>query len=407
MATNRLTDKAIQAAKPRSKPYKMGDGEGLYLLVNPNGTKWWRFKYKHQGREKLLSMGTLRDVSLKRAREKRKDARELLDKGIDPSEARKAERRIEAESFEDLAEEWLKQQRNALAPDTIEQLRRRLQNYVYPYIKRERIDSITANDLLRVLRRIESRGLHETAQRVKSLCGRIFRYAVASGHADRDPTADLKGALAPTRTTHFAAITEPRRIGELLRAIDGYQGEPGIMAALRLAPLVFVRPGELRGAEWAEIDLKAAEWRIPAERMKMGREHIVPLSKQAVAILEEIKPLTEEKRLVFTSLRSKTRAMSENTLNAALRRLGYSTEEMTAHGFRTMASTRLNEMGFEPDVIELQLAHRDRNKVRAAYNRAERLQERRRMMQTWADYLDGLKADKGSKVTAIGGGHVG
>ena len=403
MATNRLTDQRVKALKSRSSAYKVADGEGMYLLVNPNGAKYWRLKYRFRGVEKVLALGVYDRVSLKKARKKRHDARELLEAGIDPGAERKADKQSGAETFKLLAEEWLEQQSKALAPDTIEQLRRRLELYVYPYIKREPVDAIKAADILKVLRKIEGRGLHETAQRVKSLCGRIFRYAVATGRAERDPTADLHGALAPVKATHFAAITEPKRIGALLRAIDGYQGEPGVMAALKLAPLVFVRPGELRGAEWSEIDLDAAEWRIPAERMKMDREHLVPLSKQAVAILEEIKPLTGKGRLAFTSLRSKTRPLSDNTLNAALRRLGYSTEEMTAHGFRTMASTRLNEMGYDPDVIELQLAHRDRNKVRAAYNRSERLKDRQKMMQAWADYLDGLKADKRDKVAAIRG----
>lgn len=405
MATNRLTAQQVKALKPRDKPYKVADGEGLYLLINPGGAKYWRLKYRYQGAEKVLALGVYDQVSLKKARKKRKDARELLDDGIDPSADRKARRvKQDKETFGALAEEWLKKQKKALSPDTIEQLRRRLELYVFPHIKREPIEAIKASDMLRVLRKIEDRGLHETAHRVNSLCSRIFRYAVASpGPVDRDPTADLKGALASTKTTHFASITEPRRIGELLRVIDGYQGEPSVTAALKLAPLVFVRPGELRGAEWSEIDLKAAEWRIPAARMKMEREHVVPLSKQAVAVLKEIKPLTDGGKLVFTSLRSRTRPLSDNTLNAALRRLGYTTDEMTAHGFRTMASTRLNEMGWDPDVIELQLAHKERNKSRGAYNRAERLKERRAMMQAWADYLDGLKADKRGKVAALHG----
>lgn len=404
MATDKLTAKAIDAAKPRARPYKMADGEGLYLLVNPNGSKWWRFKYKYQGREKLLSMGTLRDVSLKRARQKRKDARELLDAKIDPSEARKAERNLDPETFGAIAEEWLKARANALSPSTVDQLRRRLEVHVYPYLKRQPVDAIKSGDILKVLRRIEARGLNETAHRVRSLCGRIFRYAVSThDRAERDVAADLQGALAPTKTKHFAAITEPRQIGALLRAIDGYQGEPAVMAALKLAPLVFVRPGELRGAEWAEFDLDAAEWRITAKRMKMDQAHIVPLSNQAFSILKEIEPLTDKGRLVFTSLRSRTRPLSENTLNAALRRLGYTTDEMTAHGFRTMASTRLNEMDFNPDVIELQLAHKERNKSRGSYNLAERLGDRREMMQEWADYLDGLKADTGGKVAVIHG----
>lgn len=397
--TNKLTAKAVKGFKPKSAPYKVSDGEGLFLLVNPNGAKWWRFKYKYQGREKLLSLGVYDDVSLKEARDKRKQARDQLKEGIDPSAERKADRDPNKETFKTLAEEWLGQQGRGLSKSTVDQLRRRLELYVYPDIKREPVESITAGDMLKLLRKIESRGLHETAQRVKSLCGRIFRYGVATGQMERDPTADLQGALAPVKSSHFAAITDPKRIGELLRAIDGYQGEPAVMLALRLAPLVFVRPGELRQAAWSEIDLEAAEWRIPAARTKMKRAHLVPLSAQAVQIIRELKQHTGTRKLMFSSLRSTTRPMSENTMNAALRRMGYATDEMTAHGFRTMASTRLNEMGWDPDVIELQLAHKERSKSRAAYNRAERLEERRRMMQAWADYLEGLKVK--DNVTAI------
>lgn len=403
MATNVLTAKEIEHLKPREKPYKKSDGDGLYLLIKPNGSKLWRFKYKFQGKEKLLAFGAYSStgVSLKKARDKRQDARDLLREGIDPAVPREEEPDAPVVTFKDLGQEWLDQQGTALSKETIDQLRRRLELYVYPTIENTPVAHLRAGELLMLLRRIESRGLHETAQRVRSLCGRILRYGVATGSCERDATADLQGALAPTKTRHFSAITDPREIGALLRAIDGYQGEPAVMAALKLAPLVFVRPGELRQAEWKEIDLEAAEWRIPAERMKMKRAHLVPLSDQAVAILKELHPHTGSGVLLFASLRTRSRPMSENTLNAALRRLGYSTEEMTAHGFRTMASTRLNELGYPPDVIELQLAHRDRNKVRATYNRAERLAERRQMMQAWADYLDGLK--KGANVTAIRG----
>ena len=254
------------------------------------------------------------------------------------------------------------------------------------------MNAITAQELLAALRRIEARGKHETAHRVRALAGRVLRFAVATGRAAHDVAADLKDALAPVKSRNFASVTDPVRVGQLVRAIDGYDGQPMTALALKLAPLVFVRPGELWGAEWSEFDLENAEWRIPGSRMKMGELHIVPLSVQAVTILRELQVLTGTLRLVFPSLLSLDRPMSENTINAALRRLGYSGDEQTGHGFRSMASTLLNEQGFPPDVIELQLAHSERNKVRAAYNRAQRLAERREMMQRWADYLDGLRA---------------
>jgi integrase len=394
-----LTDIALKALRPREKPYKVSDGRGLYVIVRPDGARWWRFRYHWAGREKLLSLGTYPDVSLKLARDRRDEARQLLNRGVDPSADRQAQRQAHIDTFKAVAEDWLARQRT-LKPGTVAQLRRRLEVYVYPRIGRHPIATITAPELLRMLRRIEGKGNHETAHRVRSLISRIFRYAVGHGLADRDVAGDLRGLLTPVKGNNFAAITAPKRIGELLRAIDGYHGQPQVMAALRLAPLVFVRPGELRAAEWGEFDLEHREWRIPAARMKMGTEHLVPLSSQAAAILEELRLHTGEGVLLFPSLRSRARPISDNTLNGALRRLGYSGEEHTAHGFRSMASTRLNELGYPPDVIELQLAHVERNKVRAAYNRAERIAERRAMMQAWADYLDGLKS--GATVTAIG-----
>lgn len=416
-----LTDTKIKHAKPRKKPFKMFDERGLFLLIYPDridaetgkirrhGSKGWRFRYRYGGREKLLSFGNYPDTSLKLARAKRDDARQLLADNIDPSAVRQAEKLAQADTFEAIAREWLVagcpggRSKKGVSDNTGDQLRRRLTTYVFPYVGRWPMTDVTAPELLKMLRRIESKGTHETAHRVRSLCSRVFRYAIATGRADRDPAADLIGALTPASTTNFPGITQPKRIGELLRAIDGYDGQPSVMAALSLAPLVFVRPGELRAAEWCEIDLEAAEWRIPAERMKMRREHVVPLSKQAVLILKGLHPITGQSRYLFPSLRSASRPISDNTLNAALRRMGFGQDEMTAHGFRTMASTRLNELGYAPDVIELQLAHTDQNKVRDAYNRAQRLAERRKMMQAWANYLDGLKADKKSKVRAIRG----
>jgi integrase len=403
-----LTDTKIRNARPKAKPYKLFDERGLFLLVYPNGRRGFRFRYRYGGREKLLSFGSYPDTTLKLARQKRDDARQLLAANVDPSAVRQSEKLAQADTFEAIAREWLAAgcpggKGKGVNDGTAEQLRHRLTKYIFPYLGRWPITDVSAPELLKVLRRIESKGTFETAHRCRSLCSRIFRYAIATGRAERDAAADLQGALTPTRTQNFAAITEPKRIGELLRAIDSYQGQPAVIAALRLAPFVFVRPAELRGAEWREVDLDAAEWRIPAERMKMGRPHIVPLSRQAVAILEELQPITGHGRLLFPSLRSSERPISENTINAALRRLDFGQDEMTGHGFRTMASTRLNELGYPPDVIELQLAHADTNKVRAAYNRAERMAERRKMMQAWANYLEGLKRDKKAKVRAIRG----
>ncbi|PWT85904.1 MAG: integrase [Acidobacteria bacterium] len=387
-----LNDTTVRSAKAKEKPYKLFDQRGLFLLVMPSGGRLWRLKYRVYGREKLISLGAYPDVALKRAREKRDEARRLLADGIDPSAQRRSDRASMLETFEGVAREWLTLQSKSLAPETISILGARLHSALYPYLGSRPIGSITAQELLAALRRIEARGRHETAHRVRALAGRVLRYAVATGRAQHDVAADLKDALAPVKSKNFASVTDPVRVGELLRAIHGYSGHPVTSLALKLAPLVFVRPGELRAAEWSEFDLANAEWRIPGARMKMGEPHIVPLSRQALAILREAEPLARGGRYLFPSLRTRDRPMSNNTINAALRRLGYTSEEQTGHGFRTMASTLLNEQGFPPDVIELQLAHAERNKVRAAYNKAQRLPERRKMMQAWADYLDGLRA---------------
>ena len=386
-----LSEAKIRASRPKERAYKVFDERGLFLLVTPTGGRLWRFRYRLGGVEKLLTLGAYPDVPLKRAREKREDARKLVADGIDPSAKRQAERATQVETFEAIAKEWLELQRKSLAAETMDILGTRLKSFLYPYVGSRPIASITAQELLSALRRIEARGKHETAHRVRSLAGRVFRYAVATGRAQHDVAADLKDALAPVKSRNFASVTEPARVGELLRAIDGYSGQPITALALKLAPLVFVRPGELRGAEWSEFDLDGAEWRIPAARMKMGEQHIVPLSRQAVAILRELQLLTGSGRYVFPSLLSAERPMSDNTLNAPLRRLGYASDEQTGHGFRSMANTLLNEQGFAPDVIELQLAHQERNKVRAAYNRAQRLEARRKMMQAWGNLLDILR----------------
>jgi integrase len=397
MAT--LSDTRVRTAKARERPYKLFDERGLFLLVTPAGGRLWRLRYRMAGVEKLLALGVYPDVPLKRAREKRDEARKLIADGIDPNAQRKAERSAQAQTFEAVAAEWLELQKKSLAPETMSILGARLNSALYPYLGSRPVAAITAQELLAVLRRIEARGRHETAHRVRALAGRVLRYAVATGRAQYDVAADLRDALAPVKSHNFASVTEPVRVGELMRAIHRYSGYPVTALALTLAPLVFVRPGELRAAEWSEFDLANAEWRIPAARMKMKEPHIVPLAHQAIAIVRELEPLARGGRYLFPSLRTRERPMSENTINAALRRLGYSSEEQTGHGFRSMASTLLNEQGFPPDVIELQLAHTERNKVRAAYNKAQRLPERRKMMQAWADYLDGLRA--GANVISI------
>jgi integrase len=387
-----LSELKIRNAKPRERAYKIFDERGLFLLVTPTGGRLWRLRYRIGNLEKLISLGAYPDVPLKRAREKRDDARRLVADEIDPSADRKAKRAAMLVTFEGVAQEWLDLQAKSLAPETISILGSRLNTGLYPYLGSRPVGAITAQELLAALRRIEARGRHETAHRVRALAGRVLRYAVATGRAQHDVAADLKDALAPVKSKNFASVTDPVRVGELMRAIDGYTGHPVTALALKLAPLVFVRPGELRAAEWSEFDLPNAEWRIPGTRMKMGEPHVVPLARQALAILRELQPFARGGRYLFASLRTRERPMSNNTINAALRRLGYSGEEQTAHGFRSMASTLLNEQGFPPDVIELQLAHAERNKVRAAYNKAQRLGERRKMMQAWADYLDGLRA---------------
>ena len=387
----KLTDIACRNARPGERPQKLFDGDGLYLRVSPTGHRSWRFKYYFQGREKLLSFGKYPEISLKVARERRFQARRALEMGSDPGAQRKAERAARADSFEALAREWLETQKSALGTKTFQNKLDRFEAFVFPYLGKRPITEVKAVDVLDALKRVEARGKHETAHRVRSECGNVFRYAVVTGRAERDPTVDLRGAIAAVSRRNRPAIVDPLRIGELMRAIAGYHGDVSTEFALKLLPLTFVRPGELRLAEWSEFNLKAAEWRIPAARMKMRELHVVPLSRQALALLQDLHVLHGTGRLVFPSLRSRDRAISDNTINAALRRLGFSGQEMVAHGFRSMASTCLNEQGWHPDLIELQLAHAERNESRGAYNRAQRLPERRQMMQAWADYLDGLR----------------
>ena len=392
-----LKEMTVRNAKPREKAYKLSDEKGLYLFIKPNGSKAWRLKYRILGKEKTLSIGLYPDVSLSDARNARDNARKQLADKIDPGLAKQVSKRSAKEaaenSFEMIAREWYTRFSTKWSPSHGERILRRLEKDIFPWLGKRPIAEITAPELLSVLRRMESRGAIETAHRASQNCGQVFRYAIATGRAERDPSNDLKGAIPPAKKKHHASIIKPSAIGELLRAIEGYQGHFVTKCALRLAPLVFVRPGELRHAEWNEFNLATGEWRIPAEKMKMRVMHIVPLSKQAIEILREIRALTGEGKYVFPSVRSSKRAMSENTVLAALRRLGYTSDEMTGHGFRSMASTLLNEQGWNPDAIERQLAHGERNTVRAAYNYAEYLPERKKMMQQWADYLDGLRVN--------------
>lgn len=401
----KLTDIKIKNAKPKKKLYKLMDGRGLYLQISPSGGKYWRYNYRFLGKHKTLSIGLYPDITLKEARNKHFEARKMLDEDIDPAFQKKVKKSLRLEqaenSFQSIALEWINKQRNTWAKTHTSNVEGRLKNYVFDFIGNQPIANITAPELLAMLRRIESMGYHETAHRVRSVCGQVFRYAIVTGRARYDPSADLKGALIAVRPTNFSALTDPKDIAGLLHAIDDYAGDFTTQCALKLAPLVFVRPGELRHAEWSEINFTKQEWLIPAEKMKMKNDHIVPLSKQAISILLEIQPITGTGigKYIFPSVRTRLRPMSENTINASLRRMGYTREEMTGHGFRAMASTNLNEQGYHEDWIEAQLAHAKRNKVRAAYNRAKYLPQRKDMMQQWADYLDTLR--KGADVIPI------
>jgi integrase len=399
-----LTDTAVRTAKPAAKSRKIFDGGGLYLEVSPAGGKWWRLKYRFGGKENRLSLGVYPDVSLKDARERRDEARKLLALGTDPSDNRKAAKLVRADraanSFEVLTREWFDKYSTNWAKTHSDRIIARFERDVFPWIGGRPIAEITAPELLATVRRIEARGALETAHRALSTCGQVFRYAVATGRAERDPTGDLRGALPPFKGNHFAAITDPKRVGQLLREIEGYQGTYAVNCALRLAPLVFVRPGELRFAQWADIDLDAAEWRYTAT--KTDTPHIVPLATQAVAILRELHAVTGQGQYLFPSARSPRRAMSDNAILAALRRMGIAKDEMSGHGFRAMARTILDEvLGVRPDLIEHQLAHAVRDPNGRAYNRTAHLPERKKMMQQWADYLDKLKA--GADVISLRG----
>ena len=401
-----LTDTEVRTAKPDSKPVKLYDEKGLFLLVTPTGGKWWRLKYRFGGKEKLLSLGTYPDIRLKDAREKRDDARKLLADSIDPGVNRKAVKQarsdLAANSLELITREWFAKFEPNWTAGHSDKIIRRFERDLFPKLGERPIADIKAPDLLACLRKIEERGALETAHRALQNCGQVFRYAIATGRAERDLSADLRGALPPVKGSHHAAITEPKAIADLLRAMDGYRGALVTQCALRLAPHVFVRPGELRQAEWSEFDLDKGEWNIPAERMKLREAHLVPLSTQAIAILREIQGQTGDGRYVFPSARTGERPMSNNAILASLRRMGYAKDEMSGHGFRAMARTILDEvLGVRPDYIEHQLAHAVRDPNGRAYNRTAHLSERRKMMQLWSDYLDKLKA--GAEVIAIRG----
>jgi integrase len=396
-----LKDVAVRNAKPSAKPRKLSDGGGLHILIQPTGSKLWRLAYRFAGKQKALALGGYPAVSLEEARRRRDEAKKLLARSIDPSVQRKIDKQAGKDnSFRAVAEELVaKLEREGRAQATLTK-KRWLLSFAFPAFGDRPVAEVTARDLLALLREIEGRGLYEKARRLRSTCGMVFRYAVNTGRAERDPSMDLRGALTTPQVTHRPTIVDPTSIGALLRAIDGFDGQSTTRAALCLAPYVFVRPGELQHAEWKEFDLDAAVWSIQAEKMKMRRPHRVPLARQPLAILRELREITGNGRWLFPSVRTSTRPISENTLNAALRRLGYGSEEMCTHGFRGMASTRLNEMGWNPDAIERQLAHQEANAVRRAYtHRAEYWPERVQMMQAWADYLDGLR--NGGKVVPL------
>lgn len=394
-----LTDVAVRNAKPGPKPYKLGDSHGLFLLVQPTGGKLWRLKYRVDGREKKLAIGTYPEIGLGEARRRRDEAREAMAAGKDPAREKQRDKvraKLNAENtFAAITDEFCEKRKRdgqrAWAPATAKRCEYLL-SILCGSIGNMPIAEIEPADVLVAVRRIEGKGKLESARRTLQLAGSVFRYAVATARLKSDPTRDLKGALTSPTVTHYGAVIEPAGVGELLRSIDGYEGQPITKFAMQLAPHVFVRPGELRHAEWSEIDLEGALWTIPASKTKMRKEHVVPLSRQAIAILKSVQPLTGPSGYVFPSVRTGRRPMSDNTINAGLRRLGYATDEMTAHGFRAMASTLLNESGkWNPDAIERALAHGDTDKVRAAYHRGAHWKERVAMAQWWSDYLDELR----------------
>lgn len=398
----------IKAIKPGDARSRLRDGAGLYLRLFVNGgSHGWRFDYSFNGRRNTLSMGTYPETSLSLARKKADEARKLVSAGTDPSDLRKevraervlrrtAQQRSAAglppiDSFEAVAREWHTKNEPTWAPSHSSKIIRRLEQDVFPWIGAKPVGTIRPTELLALLKRVEERGAIETTHRVQQNCGQVFRYAVATGRAESDPSRDLRGALTPWKPEHYLTLTDARDVGRLLRDIEAYEGGFITKCAMKLSPLLFVRPGELRRAQWSEINFDAAEWRIPAAKMKDRVMHIVPLARQAVNILRDLHPLTGASSWVFPGIRTNGEPMSENTVNAALRRLGYDRTMITAHGFRGMASTLLHECGWPSDVIERQLSRAERNAVKAAYNHAEHLPARRKMMQAWADHLDALR----------------
>lgn len=391
-----LSDSAIRNAKPTNKVFKMYDQQGLFIQITPSGGKWWRFKFRFNGKENLLSLGTYPEVSLKTAREKRDEARRLLAEGVNPSEQRKAhkasKRNNAFNSFENIAREWLASHMRNKTDTHKSKVQRRLEIYIFPWIGNKPINDLTATEILDAVKRIERLGIIETAHRALQTTGQIFRYAVQTGRAKRDVTADLKGALPPTSVKHMAAFTEPEDVAELLRAIDAFKGTFTVQSALRIAPLVFVRPCELRMAKWSDIDLEKGEWRYLVTKTKTN--HLVPLPKQAIAILKELHPFSGHGEYVFQGGHDPKKPMSDAAINASLKRMGYDTKtQITGHGFRAMARTILHErLGIDPHIIEHQLAHKVPDALGTAYNRTKFIDQRRQMMQQWADYLDELKA---------------
>jgi integrase len=393
-----LSDLTVRKAKPAEKPVKLFDERGLYLFVTPAGGKLWRLKYRFDRKEKLLTLGAYPDVSLSDARNHREAARKLLAEGIDPARRRSALRAATIETFEAITSEWLAKFAPSLALITVRKTRERLVRHVLPHIGSKPIREVDAAALLAVVRRVEENGANETAHRILRICGQVLRYAVSTGRLDRDPSRDLRGALAPVQVEHRAAVTDPKKLAGLLRILDGYEGSLIVCCALRLAPLMFVRPGELRKAEWSEINLDAAQWTIPAWRMKMRQTLTVPLAKQAVAILRDLQPITGDGKYVFPSARSSSRPMSDNAVLAAMRRCGIPKDEMTGHGFRATARTILDEvLHVRVDLVEHQLGHAVKDPNGRAYNRTSFLTERTEMMQQWADYLDELKSYQASE----------
>jgi integrase len=394
-----LTDTFIRTVKANGKATKHADCDGMYLLVTPTG-KYWRLDYRFLGKRKTLALGTYPETSLAKARSRSAEARIMLADGLDPGDEKRKAKLAQlarvAQTFEQVAALWLEKTASSRAASTQEKVHGYLKRNIFPTIGSVPISSLKATDVLACLRKMEARGVGESTHRVKQICGQVFRFAVASGMIERDVTTDLKGALKVIKTKHYAAITEPREAGQLMKAIYAYKGHPYAVAALKLSALLFVRPGELRSAEWAHVNLETAEWRIPGEKMKMGLDHIVPLSSQALAILGDLQPMTGHGKYVLPSIRTDERCMSENTVNAALRYMGYENDVMTAHGFRAMARTILDEVLSERvDLIEHQLAHSVIDPNGRAYNRTAHMPARKAMMQRWADYLDQIRVGSG------------